>query len=298
MKTKTKVKIAALFLCGAIVVPVFVFFIPVARADITTGLVGYWNFDEGSGTNAADSSVSGNSGTLISSPTWGSAKINNGLVFNGSNYVDVGNPASLQLTGSMTLSGWVYATANPADDGQIIAKSNDNDGWQLKTSPDTGSHTFAVALGRGTYHTQRYSATVRQLNAWYHVTGVYNASSQTLDIYVNGQLDNGILSNGPVPPSQTNANLNVNIGRRTGGYNFIGTLDDVRVYNRVLSASDISELYSFTGGGSPPPAPPPPPPPSPTPTPPPPPAPPPADTTAPVLSIIGAHNITSSSVAS
>ena len=68
------------------------------------------------------------------------------------------------MTGSMTWSAWVYATGTPADDGQIVAKSGDGGGtagWQFKTSPDTGPHTFGVAVSSdGNAHTQRYSATV------------------------------------------------------------------------------------------------------------------------------------------
>ena len=109
------------------------------------------------------------------------------------------------------------AAANPADDGQIVAKSDDASGWQLKTSPDTGPHTFGVRVAGATNTlAQRYSTTVRSLNVWYHVAGVYNASAQTLDIYVNGVLDNGTLS-GRIPASQINSAVNVNIGRRSGG---------------------------------------------------------------------------------
>ena len=109
------------------------------------------------------------------------------------------------------------AAANPPDDGQIVAKSNDASGWQFKTSPDTGPHTFGVGVAGATNtFAQRYSTTVRSLNVWYHVAGVYNASARTLDIYVNGVLNNGTLS-GTVPASQINSAVNVNIGRRSGG---------------------------------------------------------------------------------
>jgi len=162
------------------------------------------------------------------------------LSFNGSSsYVDLGNPALLQLTGSMTWSAWVKAAANPADDGQIVAKSNDASGWQFKTTPDTGQHTFGVGVAGATNtFVQRYSATVRSLNVWYHVAGVYNASARTLDIYVNGVLNNGTLS-GTIPGSQINSAVNVNIGRRSGGYYFNGVIDDVRIYNRALSQAEI-----------------------------------------------------------
>jgi hypothetical protein len=150
----------------------------------------------------------------------------------------VGNAADLQISGSMTWSAWIFATANPADDGQIISKSG-GAGWQFKTSPDTGPHTFAVAVSTSsTSMTQRYSRTVRALNTWYHVAGVYDAAARRLDIYVNGVLDNGVLL-GAVPASQYNPPDSVNIGRRPAGYYFKGTIDEVRIYNRALTQAEI-----------------------------------------------------------
>ena len=204
------------------------------------GLVAAYAFDAGTGTTVADASGNGITGTIVGATWTTQGKYSNALSFNGtSSYVDLGNPALLQITGSMTWSAWVRAAANPGDDGQIIAKSDDNSGWQLKTSPDTGPHTFGVGIsGSGNSHIQRYSTTVRSLNTWYHVAGVYNATAQTLDIYVNGVLDNGTLI-GNVPAAQTNANVNVNIGRRTGGFYFNGIIDEVRLYNRALSQAEI-----------------------------------------------------------
>ncbi len=135
----------------------------------------------------------------------------------------------------MTLSAWVFETGNVADDGQIVAKSDGAAGWQLKSTPDTGVRTFGIAVNAVV---QRYSRTVRVLNTWYHVAGVYNATTRTLDIYVNGVLDNGVLA-GTVPAAQNNPTVNVNIGRRTGGFYIMGKVDDVRIYNRALSPSEI-----------------------------------------------------------
>jgi chitodextrinase len=175
------------------------------------------------------------------------------LSFNGSSsYVDLGNPALLQITGSMTWSAWVKAAANPPDDGQIVAKANDASGWQFKTSPDTGPHTFGVGVAGATNtFAQRYSTTVRSLNVWYYVAGVYNASARTLDIYVNGVLNNGTLS-GTIPASQINSAVNVNIGRRSGGYYFNGVIDDVRIYNRALSQAEIQADMNTPVGAGPP----------------------------------------------
>jgi len=176
------------------------------------------------------------------------------LSFNGStSYVELGNPAALQLTGSMTVEAWVKAAANPSNDGEIVAKSSDS-GWILKTTPDTGPETFGFRLSANSSTTaQRYSTTVRSLNTWYHVAGVYDASSQTLSTYVNGVLDSGTLR-GVVPASQYNPSVNVNIGRRASGYYFNGLIDEVRIYNRALSQAEIqTDMITPVSGTSLPP---------------------------------------------
>jgi hypothetical protein len=202
------------------------------------GLVAAYSFNEASGATVADGSGNNLAGTIVSA-TRTAGRYGNALSFNGSSsYVDLGNPTALQLTGSMTIEAWINATANPGDDGQIVAKS-DGVGWQFKTSPDTGPHTFGLGVsGNSGSLTQRYSSTARSLSTWYHVAGVYNAATGTLSTYVNGVLDNGIL-NGTIPAAQFNQAVNVNIGRRTGGFYFNGMIDEVRIYNRALTPAEI-----------------------------------------------------------
>ena len=208
-----------------------------------SGLTAAYSFEQGSGPTVSDASGNGSTGT-ISGATWTAAgKYGDALSFNGAtSSVDLGNPTPLRLTGSATWAAWVRADSNPPDDGQIVAKSSDGGGWQFKSSPDTGPHTFGVAVSiNGGSNVQRYSTTVRQLNTWYYVAGVYNAQAQTLDIYVNGVLDDGVLR-GTVPASQFDANQNVTIGRRAGGtgYYFQGTIDELRIYNRALTAAEVA----------------------------------------------------------
>jgi hypothetical protein len=141
----------------------------------------------------------------------------------------------------MTLTAWIRISANPWDDGAIVAKLGAA-GWQLKTSPDTGVRTAAIQISsNGVDAIQRYSATVLTIGTWYHVAGVYDAAARALNIYVNGVLDNGVLA-GTVPAAQFNAPFEVNIGQRTGNpglFNFQGTLDEVHVFNRALTAAEI-----------------------------------------------------------
>jgi hypothetical protein len=115
-------------------------------------------------------------------------------------------------------------------------------GWQLKTTPDTGSRTAAIQLSsNGSDAIQRYGATVLAIGTWYHLAGVYDATARTLSIYVNGVLDNGSLS-GTVPAAQADAPYPVQFGQRPGSpelFNFLGTIDEVHVFNRALSAAEI-----------------------------------------------------------
>ena len=218
------------------------------------GLVAAFGFDEGTGTTVKDSSGNNLNGTIVGATWTTTGMYGNALSFNGtSSYVDLGSPSALQLTGSMTIEAWVKVAANPADDGQIVSKSNGS-GWQLKTSPDTGPHTFGISVSvNSTTKAQRYSTTVPALNTWYHIAGVYDDAALTLSTYVNGVLDNGTLR-GTVPASQLNQTANVNIGRRTGGFYFNGVIDEVRIYNRALSQAEIQTdmITPVSGASSPP----------------------------------------------
>ena len=225
-----------------------------------TGLVAGYKFNEGNGRIVNDASGNGITGFIFGATWTTRGETGYALDFDGSSdYVDLGNPPLLQITGSMTCSAWVEAAANLANDGQIVAKSNDAAGWQLKTSHDTGPQTFAVAISSGSGRVQRYSKTIRSLNVWYYVTGVYNAAAGTLDIYVNGVLDNGVLG-GAIPASQVDAPVNANIGKRTsvhgGGYCFNGIIDNVRIYNQALSQAEIqADMNTPVGSPSPTPGP-------------------------------------------
>ena len=154
--------------------------------------------------------------------------------------VSLGNPGALQLTGSMTVSAWVNSAAFPFDDAAVVSKRG-TIGYQLDTTVDRGPRTIGFKLTSSNGGTMfRYGATALQLNSWYHVAGVYNASSQTMDVYLNGQLDNGELV-GTVTATQQNSPQNVLVGQRPGqsGFGFNGRIDDVRIYGRALTPAEI-----------------------------------------------------------
>ena len=207
------------------------------------GIAAGYAFDEGTGTTASDASGHGIIGTLTNGPTWTTGKYGSAVNLDGANdYVNLGNPTALQLTGSMTISAWIYATSFPVDDAVIVSKRAANEiGFQLDATADKGSRTIGFKLTNSSGGQMfRYGATTLQLNTWYHVAGVYNAAAQTLDVYLNGQLDNGQLQ-GTITSSQQNSTQNVNIGRRPGniGFEFAGRIDDVRIADHALTQSQI-----------------------------------------------------------
>src|SRR5262245_10883819 len=142
------------------------------------GATASYAFNESSGTTTVDVSGHGLTGTLTNGATFTTAgKNGNAVALDGVNdYVNLGNPAALQLTGSMTVSAWIYATAFPGDDGAIVSKRNPNEvGFQLDTTVDTGRRTIGFKLTNSSGGQMfRFGATTLQPNTWYYVTGVYN----------------------------------------------------------------------------------------------------------------------------
>lgn len=167
--------------------------------------------------------------------------------------VGLGNPAQLQITGSMTISGWINPSTFPADDEAIVSKRIvGGPGYQLDTTVDTGVRTVGFKLTNSSGGDMiRYGATTLQPNTWYYVAGVYNATTQTMDVYLNGVLDDGTLV-GPVTTSQQSSTANVTIGARTSAYFFNGRIDEVRIYNQALTGTRVqTDMNTPIGGGNP-----------------------------------------------
>ena len=255
---------------GVIAVIIFSLFLlhNPARADITTGLVGWWKFDEGSGTAAADSSGNNNTGTLTNGPTWTTGKIGGALSFDGTNDYVGASVSDSNLATTLTLSQWVKATSF-AEFAGIISNFSDGGMKVFINSGVTGGFGVGFRKVGGSY-AECFSAST-QLGVWYHLTVTYNTGA--VNIYINGNLDKTCNGNTTIT---NNSTFYIGYNNNNDAY-FKGLIDEVRIYNRALSASEVSELFNYTGGGTPTPTPTPSGTPTPTPTPPP-------DTTPPTIS--------------
>ncbi|MGH9365624.1 MAG: LamG-like jellyroll fold domain-containing protein, partial [Thermoanaerobaculia bacterium] len=216
--------------------------------DVTSGLVGHWKLDEGSGPTAADSSGSGNTGTWVNSPTPTTGKINGGLSLGGVNsYVDLPNITGGTSTG--TVSAWVkFNSVTWGVDGTSVYHHGasfgpGDDQLMLGAHPGTSSGNNLMF---GLYNAGPWmvadSGLIPSTGRWYHLVGSWGP--QGLKIYIDGVLKGTNSYTGSVTNSVTDQ-----IGCNSHAGSCVnGLIDDVRVYNRALSAAEVSKLH-LRGGG-------------------------------------------------
>lgn len=207
----------------------------------TGSLEAHWTLDDGSGRVALDSSGRGLNGAYNDLPKKIAGPMGDAVTFDGTaDYIDLGRPADLRLTSSLTISAWIRSTHFPRDDAVIVSNRFKDVGFQLDTTVDDGPRTIGFKLTNSCGTTMaRYGATALALDTWYYVSGVYNAEAKTIDVYLNGELDNGLLV-GPVMEAQKASRNNIYIGRRSDSDRFTGQIDDVRIYSLPLTKSAIA----------------------------------------------------------
>ncbi len=225
----------------------------VGRLD--SGLAGYWKLDEGSGTSAGDSSTSGTTGTLTNGPTWATGRIGGAVTFDGTNdYIQTSVYTPYQFADqTFTVAGW-FKTTSTIDPTYIIAQGGCTGGWLVRMSGATGSLTAALrgAGSCGSVPAIRTTASTG-LNdgSWHHfaavvTTSTTTASANTMTLYIDGALNQGSLTQDATVYLPVNSWIV--LASRDGGLDqpFQGSLDEMRVYNRGLSADEISQLYRLS----------------------------------------------------
>lgn len=229
---------------------------PVGGTPPTSGLVGHWKLDETSGTSAADSSGSALTGTMQGSmdaaaDTVG-GKLATALDFDGTNdRISLGTSNTLNLYNDFTVSAWI----NPRDMGEsdggigydigtVFSRyTNGASGYMLLISDYSGGNRLGF-YSEGTGDTIASNSGAITRNAWQHVAVVKQAASDTVTLYINGIV---VGSGSNDVQSQTNAPAYIGAWPDAPGgvSTFDGAIDDLRVYNRALSAQEVSQLYHY-----------------------------------------------------
>jgi hypothetical protein len=207
----------------------------VTASFIPGGLVAAYAFNEGSGTTTADASGNGQTGTITGATWTTSGKNGKALTFNGSNsWVTIPDSDKLDLTTGMTLGAWVYPTATPTNWKSIIMKEATGFYvYGLYISASRHPAIYIVINGQE----QGFEATSSTLsiNTWSHLAATYDGT--TLRLYVNGTQVGSQAISASIPASA--GALRIGGNSIWGTEFFKGQIDDVRIYNRSLTATEI-----------------------------------------------------------
>lgn len=194
------------------------------------GLVGWWRFDEGTGTIASDSSGNGNNGAIYGIPNWVTGIYGNAISFPGNavDYVRIPNSANLQITGDLTISCWVKVASLSKQalvykywGGEFALYLQTNGGV---TFAQTSSESYVVSPGSVA------------AGVWTQIVVTRNAASKVITGYLNG-VESLSYSYSVTPTSSTR---DVLIGVEDAAFNPLnGVIDEVQIYSRVLSPAEI-----------------------------------------------------------
>ena len=195
-------------------------------------LEGWWKLDEGAGLTAVDWSGHGNHGTLMGGSNWIDAYDGGGVEFDQKDgYVDTGYTTNLPI---WTISAWVTSPDAPSDrtaTGPVHRESNFQINW------DHGDPVFrgSVALNTDAFYAASFGPL--QADTWYHLAATYDGN--VLIAYKNGVL---ISSNQAPTGAPAAESATLKLGRHAvAAQYFGGTVDDVRVYSRVLTLEEIQQ---------------------------------------------------------
>jgi hypothetical protein len=210
--------------------------------------VAWWKLDDGTGTTATDSMGNFN-GQLIYGPVWTEGILDGGLSLDGINdYVNVAHNPTLNITGDITISAWVWfehGGANPDDAMPIVTKTVSNGArnnpYDFRTQGINNQLTLVRADAYG--HEYVYSLAPISIQQWHHV--LVKVENKVPNFYVDGV----ITAKTPTAPFTKTPTGNSNpllIGKRPDYRWFHGKIDDVRIYDRALTDEEIQMLFEAT----------------------------------------------------
>jgi hypothetical protein len=218
---------------------------------LANGLLVAWEFYEGSGTILHDVSGRNNNATLVnysftSSNGWDTIGNSGGYPINtnggSSNYFEVASTANLQVSNKLTLSFWYNrVAATYVSIGRYVAPNEIAYMLQIQNN----NSIYMELSGDGTTQPFFQSTSTTTSTGWHNITGVYDGVAGTIVVYLDGNNVAGSIT-GSVPSSLFNTTAA--LGNRysiNGVFTYTtGIQDSVKLYNRALSASNVSQLYA------------------------------------------------------
>jgi len=192
------------------------------------------HFDEGLGNKAFDESEYNNHGTL-NGPSWIDGRFNKALSFDGDDYVEVPNSESLNPTSAITVEAWI----KPVDwngNRRVLQKGlSDNQYRLLAEGGVLKFHLAGVTNGELT-------CSLPSTGEWHHVVGVYDGSK--MQIWIDGvKAAERTDASGSISTTTDPLYIGTKTPTSPSGDFFYGTIDEVRIHSRALSADEVEQSY-------------------------------------------------------
>ena len=207
-----------------------------ANADISDGLIGWWMFDEGTGTTVADSSSAGHDGFFVdSTPEWVPGLYGTALKFDGTDKVEIPDHADFHLTNAMSVALWMQPEGDQTASAKLFIKQKSGQYPYALQYDDSGQGLFATVYASTRYDTAPHIPDFP--GEWAHLCFTYDSS--VLILYKDGEQVASVNTSGQLQQN----NLSLSIGCRLDyDQNFNGIIDDVRLFNRELTPEEINQV--------------------------------------------------------
>jgi Concanavalin A-like lectin/glucanases superfamily len=221
--------------CG----PTYLDVVGLAPTTLGSGLVAHWTFDQSDGPLLADDSGNRRDGTIAGATFRSDGRFGSALHFNAGDSVTVDNFP--YATSSWSFSAWIRIGEEDIatdDFGTVVSTETfQQGGWQLQTRGRSMGIYWTFAYWNRTY--VHYECVCFQSGRWSHATVVRDAVADRLSFYVDGHLAASSASPPPILPGASTLYMGKWMG---AGRYFSGSIDDVAIYNRALSAAEVAEL--------------------------------------------------------
>ena len=227
----------------------------VAFSDIDSGMVAYYNFESISGVDGEtviDQSGNGHDGICredisnIKAPTLvpGPTGLGDALYFDGNFYIEIPNHEDFDITQGITIALWFKVDQFSSEWQTLFARGDWS--WRLARNDSTNGICFHLS-GFGNLYGSWGETNVND-GQWHHVVGVWSGTDTSTKLWIDGVRDTakdeiltGSISTNGSDPVTIGAQINEGTLRRQ----WIGSIDEVRLYNRALTDSDVEELYTY-----------------------------------------------------
>jgi len=207
---------------------------PTPPPPTTGGLVAAYGFNERNGKKVGDDSGNSNNGTISGAKWTTSGRFGSALSFDGANdWVTINHSSSLNLTTGMTLEAWVQPAAAPVGWQTVVGKYQSGAPlYFLHASSDSGDRPATGVYIGG--ERNLIGGTRLPANVWVHLAATYDGATERL--YVNGIQVASRPQSGQIQTSSTPLRIG---GNDVWGEYFQGLIDEVRIYNRALTQTEI-----------------------------------------------------------